>query len=301
MAGLLEVLTKVTDNAGTPLDDAEEVRVKSPLTITRIASLGSGPVRVELGVAGGIVAGITGTAPIAVSAGLSPVVSIAAASSSVAGSMSAADKTKLDTVTAGAKLENLGTLAPLTLGGSATFPVVGISAASGSTAGTMSIAHFNLVNNATDAATGGAISKRNGSGDISYNLVTAELLHIGGESSTFAADIGFTPHVDTYAAHVELAGREGGKHEVTLTGNVIFDDPIAYAPGSTLKVRVIQGGTGSYTGTWSGGTGGFYFGTGFSGTLIATTTGDADYFEFEHWTNPVSHWVCTIHFKYSPP
>jgi len=46
--------------------------------------------------AGGTVTGVTGTAPIASSGGVAPVISISAATTSSAGSMSATDKTKLD-------------------------------------------------------------------------------------------------------------------------------------------------------------------------------------------------------------
>jgi len=47
----------------------------------------------------GTVTGVTGTAPIVSSGGSTPAISISAASTSVAGSMSAADKTKLDAIT----------------------------------------------------------------------------------------------------------------------------------------------------------------------------------------------------------
>ena len=52
--------------------------------------------------ASGTVTGVTGTAPIASSGGTAPVISISAATTSAAGSMSAADKTKLDGIAANA-------------------------------------------------------------------------------------------------------------------------------------------------------------------------------------------------------
>ncbi|MCX6265926.1 MAG: hypothetical protein NTW16_01015 [Bacteroidetes bacterium] len=52
--------------------------------------------------AGGTVTGVTGTAPIVSSGGAAPVISISAATTSAAGSMSAADKTKLDGIAANA-------------------------------------------------------------------------------------------------------------------------------------------------------------------------------------------------------
>ena len=53
--------------------------------------------------AGGV-SSVSGTAPIVSSGGSTPVISISAATISVAGSMSAADKTKLDGIEAGAQV-----------------------------------------------------------------------------------------------------------------------------------------------------------------------------------------------------
>jgi phage-related tail fiber protein len=57
--------------------------------------------------AGGIVTSVTATGPIVSSGGATPVISITAATDSAAGSMSAADKTKLDAAT---NLDTVGTL-----------------------------------------------------------------------------------------------------------------------------------------------------------------------------------------------
>jgi hypothetical protein len=51
-----------------------------------------------------LVTGVTGTAPIVSSGGTAPAISISAATTSAAGSMSAADKTKLDGIAAGAQV-----------------------------------------------------------------------------------------------------------------------------------------------------------------------------------------------------
>jgi hypothetical protein len=56
------------------------------------------------GLNSGTVTGVTGTAPIVSSGGAAPAISISAATTLVAGSMSAADKTKLDGVEAGAQV-----------------------------------------------------------------------------------------------------------------------------------------------------------------------------------------------------
>ncbi len=92
----------------------------------------------------GTVTGVSGTAPIASTGGAAPVISIAAATTSVPGSMSAADKTKLDGVATGATA-NVGTVtgvtgtAPVVSSGGAA-PAISISAATTSAAGSMSAA-----------------------------------------------------------------------------------------------------------------------------------------------------------------
>jgi hypothetical protein len=58
---------------------------------------------------------------------------------------------------------SVGVTAPITTTGGLT-PTIGISAADGSNAGSMSASHYTLLANATDAATAGAIAKRDGSG-----------------------------------------------------------------------------------------------------------------------------------------
>lgn len=92
----------------------------------------------------GTVTGVSGTAPIVSSGGTAPAISISAATTSAAGSMSAADKTKLDGIAAGATA-NTGTVtgvtgtAPIVSSGGAA-PAISISAATTIAAGSMSAA-----------------------------------------------------------------------------------------------------------------------------------------------------------------
>ena len=92
----------------------------------------------------GTVTGVTATAPVVSSGGTAPVISITAATTSAAGSMSAADKTKLDGIAAGATA-NTGTVtgvtgtAPIVSSGG-TAPAISISAATTIAAGSMSAA-----------------------------------------------------------------------------------------------------------------------------------------------------------------
>jgi hypothetical protein len=93
---------------------------------------------------GGTVTAVSGTAPIAVATGTTtPVVSIAAATTGAPGSMSAADKLKLDGVAANATA-NVGTVtsttgtAPIQVATGTSTPVVSITAATTAAAGSMS-------------------------------------------------------------------------------------------------------------------------------------------------------------------
>jgi hypothetical protein len=65
----------------------------------------------------GTVTGVTGTAPIVSSGGTAPAISISAATTSAAGSMSSADKTKLDGIAASANNYSLPIATSTTLGG----------------------------------------------------------------------------------------------------------------------------------------------------------------------------------------
>lgn len=89
--------------------------------------------------AGAAVAAVTGTAPIVSSGGTSPAISITAATTSAAGSMSASDKTKLDGITAGAAVASVTGTAPIVSSGGTT-PAISITAATTSAAGSMSSA-----------------------------------------------------------------------------------------------------------------------------------------------------------------
>jgi hypothetical protein len=190
--------------------------------------------------------------------------------------------------------------APIVSSGGAS-PAISITAASGSAAGSMSSAHYTLLAGATAAATATTLVERDASGDFAAHTMTAHGLAISDLGIQAASDIATTPVTDTYAATITMRGKDGGQHNITLTGNVAFAAPTLYGAGSTLHVFIRQGGAGSFTATWAGGAGGFYFPAGLSGTLAATVAGDADYLEFKHSTLPSSHWVCINHLHYTTP
>ena len=95
----------------------------------------------------GTVTGVTATAPVVVSGTptVAPVISITASTTSAAGSMSSADKLKLDGIGTGATVTGVtGTLPISSSGGAA--PVISIAAATTSAAGSLSAADKTILN-----------------------------------------------------------------------------------------------------------------------------------------------------------
>jgi len=86
------------DSASRAQTEAELV-AGTNITITPSGSGATRQLTIEASGGGGSVTSVTGTAPIASSGGTTPAISISAATPSAAGSMSAADKAKLDNIT----------------------------------------------------------------------------------------------------------------------------------------------------------------------------------------------------------
>lgn len=103
---------------------------------------------------------VSGTLPIVIDATnpLALVASINAATTSLPGTMSAADKVKLDSVIAGASVVLVAGTAPITITGSQSYPVVNISAATTSLPGSMSAADKTKINTLRPAAPAGPIT-----------------------------------------------------------------------------------------------------------------------------------------------
>ncbi len=106
----------------------------------------------------GGVTGVTGSAPIASSGGNAPDISISAATGAAAGSMSAADKTKLDTVVAGAAIAAVSGAAPIIASTGTNSPQISISAATGAAAGSMSAADKTKLDGITSGAAVASVS-----------------------------------------------------------------------------------------------------------------------------------------------
>lgn len=124
------------------------------------------------------VTSVGGTAPISSSGGTTPTISISAATPLAAGSMSAADKAKLDGITAGAAVASVGATAPITSSGGTT-PTIGL--------GTVGIANGGT--GLTTVPANGQLLIGNGSGYTQAGLTAGSGVTIttGAGSITIAA------------------------------------------------------------------------------------------------------------------
>jgi len=140
----------------------------------------------------GDVTQVTGVAPISVaSSDTTPIVSIFPATPSNAGSMSAADKAKLDGITGGGggggAVDTVTGQAPITVGGTATNPVVGITAATTGAAGSMSGADKAKLDGIATGAT---------KSDLDYTAASRTITNTGGNPAVlplFGTAAGLVP------------------------------------------------------------------------------------------------------------
>ena len=147
----------------------------------------------------GTVTGVTGTAPIVSSGGTAPAISITAATTGAAGSMSAADKTKLDGIQAGAQvnvstnLSKSSTATDVSLN-SSTGSGVNIGTVTTSVAGVMTAADKTKLDGIAPGAQAGTVTSVSGTGSVSgLNLTgtftTSGSLTLGGTLSLTAANV----------------------------------------------------------------------------------------------------------------
>jgi hypothetical protein len=127
----------------------------------------------------GTVTGVTATAPIASSGGTAPVISISAATTSAAGSMSAADKTKLDGIAAGAQVNTVTSVAGRTGAVVLAKADVGLGSVDNTADSAKSVASAAIL---TTARTIGGVSF-NGSANINLPGVNA----VGNQNTTGSA------------------------------------------------------------------------------------------------------------------
>lgn len=155
-----------------------------------------------------VVTGVTGAAPIVSSGGANPAISISAATTSVAGSMSAADKTKLDGVATGATA-NTGTVTGVTgtapvVSSGGTAPAISMAAATASVNGYMTSTFAAKLDGIAAGATAntGTVTSVSGTGTVSGLTLTGSVtgagsLTLGGTLSLTSGNVttalGFTP------------------------------------------------------------------------------------------------------------
>ena len=162
----------------------------------------------------GTVTGVTGTAPIVSSGGTAPTISISAATTLAAGSMSASDKTKLDGIASGATA-NTGTVTSVAAGSY-------LAGGTITTSGTLSV-------DATVSNTASKVVARDGSGNFQAGIITT-----AGRQENYG--------INTNAA--TQAGIFGGTSAGTLAS------PTQTPTGTTLYNISSNGYTGSvWTGT----------------------------------------------------
>ena len=152
--GFGESISITTDGGGVQLTFDQALSAWVPAAL--IASAGSGSVD-----------SVSGAAPITSTGGANPIIGITPATEAAAGSMSAADKTKLDGITPGAAVAQVTGTAPIVITGTLTDPNVTITAATDGAAGSMSAADktkldASLPTSWTAVAAGGTVAVQNG-------------------------------------------------------------------------------------------------------------------------------------------
>jgi len=130
------------------------------------------------GVGSGTVTSVSGSAPISVANGTTtPSISISEATTSVAGTMSASDKSKLNGISAGASVSSVSGTAPISVANGTSTPAISISAATTSAAGSMSSADKTKLDGIASGATANStdaylLSRANHTGTQAWSTIT---------------------------------------------------------------------------------------------------------------------------------
>jgi hypothetical protein len=191
------------------------------------------------------VASVSGTAPIASSGGATPDISIAAASASTAGSMSAADKTKLDGITAGAAVASVTGTAPIVSSGG-TSPAISITAATTSADGSMSSADKTKLDGIAAGAEVNVNADWNAvSGDAQILNKPTIVSSVTG-TAPISSSGGTTPDISIAAATTSAAGSMSASDKTKLDGitagaavaSVTGTAPIVSSGGTTPAISI---------------------------------------------------------------
>ena len=187
--------------------------------------------------AGAAVAAVTGTAPIVSSGGTSPAISITAATTSAAGSMSAADKTKLDGITAGAAVASVTGTAPIVSSGGTT-PAISITAATTSAAGSMSASDKSKLN----GIAAGAQVNQNAFSNVAVAGQTTVAADSKTDTLTLVAGSNITLTTDATTDSITIASSGGGTASDSFTNIAVSGQSTIVADSSTDTLTFAQAG-----------------------------------------------------------
>lgn len=95
----------------------------------------------------------------------------------------------------------------------------------------------------------------------------------------------------TDAATIAVDAAAGTLLRVTLTASRTMGVPSNPKDGQLIMFEITQGGTGSYTITWTSGAGGYLFGTALPAPTLGTAVGAYDYVGFRYKAS-ANRWVC---------
>jgi hypothetical protein len=215
---------------------------------------------------GGTVTGVTGTAPIVSSGGNAPAISISAATTSAAGSMSAADKTKLDGIAASANNYVLPKATATALGGVEVFDATVQTVAANAVTSTASRTYGVQLNAAdqmvvnvpwTDANSGGTVTSVAGTGTVSGltlsgTVTTSGSLTLGGTLSLTSGNVttalGYTPYNATnpsgyITSSGSISGNAATATNATAATRLSFNDIRTISPSSAAVTTLSFGFT----------------------------------------------------------
>jgi hypothetical protein len=209
----------------------------------------------------GTVTGVTGTAPIVSSGGTAPAISITAATTGAAGSMSAADKTKLDGIAANANNYVLPKATATALGGVEVFDATVQTVAANAVTTTASRTYGIQLNAAdqmvvnvpwVDTNSGGTVTSVGGTGTVSGLSLSGTVTTSG--NLTLGGTLAVTPsNFASQTANTFLAAPNGTAGVPTFRAIAAADVPTlnqnttGTASNVTGTVAVLNGGTGSTT------------------------------------------------------
>ena len=213
---------------------------------------------------------VTGTTPIVSSGGNTPAISISAATTSAAGSLSAADKVKINALT-GSEVTSVTGTAPVVSSGGAT-PAISMAAATASVNGYATSTQITKLNGIATAATANGTVTGSGTTSGSNTGDNAGVTSVAGSSPVVSSG-GNTPSismaaatasVNGYATSVQITKLDGIATAATANGTVTGSGTTSgsntgdqtnisgTAAGLSVTLAVASGGTGVTASTGSG-------------------------------------------------